>query len=118
MHREIPSVAEGASSLGCSDRHCLSVMCRLGDDSMAESTEEQTGNAETVRTATDLAMERLNARLDALESENRELRSANQGLWAQLHPVQEQPVVAEAQPVSDPNADYKMLADRLGIKEQ
>lgn len=118
MHREIPSVAEGASSLGCSDRHCLSVMCRLGDDSMAESNEEQTGTAESVKTATDLAMEKLNARLDALESENRELRSANQGLWAQLHPVKEQSVVAEAQPVSDPNADYKMLADRLGIKEQ
>lgn len=83
---------------------------------MAESDEGQT--TETVKTATDLAMEKLNARLDALESENRELRSANQGLWAQLHPVQEQPVIVKTQPVSDPDADYKMLADRLGIKEQ
>lgn len=85
---------------------------------MAESNEGQTETVETVKTVTDLAMEKLNARLDALESENRELRSANQGLWAQLHPVQEQPVIVETQPVADPNADYKMLADRLGIKEQ
>lgn len=88
------------------------------DDSMAESNEGQTETVDTVKTTTDLAVEKLTARLDALESENRELRTANQGLWAQLHPVQEQTVIVESQPASDPNADYKMLADRLGMKEQ
>ncbi|MBR2680897.1 MAG: hypothetical protein IKE23_09150 [Exiguobacterium sp.] len=48
---------------------------------MAEN-EPTTTPAEPIRTPTDLQIEKLNARLDALESENKELKTANQGLWA------------------------------------
>lgn len=70
---------------------------------------------EPIKSTTDLELERLSARLDALETENRELRSANQGLWAQLHPARDEPV--EAQPVQTENIAYNVLADKLGIKE-
>lgn len=69
-----------------------------------------------IKSATDLELERLSARLDALETENKELRSANQGLWAQLHPATDEPV--EVQPVRTENIAYNVLADKLGIKEQ
>lgn len=47
---------------------------------MAESETKE--NVEQVKTAADLAIEKLNARLDRLEAENRELRQANAGLYA------------------------------------
>ena len=75
-----------------------------------------------VRTATDLELEKLTARLDALESENKELRNANQGLWAQLHPVQDtrQTVSEMPQTVVMPSGDgdYKVLAEKIGLKEE
>lgn len=47
---------------------------------MAESEIKE--DVEQVKTAADLAIEKLSARLDRLEAENRELRQANAGLYA------------------------------------
>lgn len=89
---------------------------------MAETeTPKQT---EPVKTATDLQIEKLTARLDALESENKELKTANQGLWAQLHPVTDQP--AQSIPsagVQTPTAaqtptDYDVVCKKLGIQTE
>ena len=82
--------------------------------------DDETVKTETpIKSATDLELEKLTARLDALENENKELRSANQGLWAQLHPVQEQPVVTPTPAVeSDTDVSYKVLSDKLGFKEE
>lgn len=86
---------------------------------MADDNTEQVKVEEPIKSTTDLALEKLTARLDALETENKELRSANQGLWAQLHPVQEQPTVTTT-PVAESDADvsYKVLADKLGLKKE
>lgn len=71
-------------------------------------------NTEPIRTTMDIELEKLSARLDALETENRELRSANQGLWAQLHPVAE--TVESVQPVPEDGA-FRIVAERLGLEE-
>ena len=84
---------------------------------MAED-EGNTYVAEPVKTVTDLQIEKLNARLDALESENRELKSANQGLWAQLHPVQNPdpiPSVGVQTPTANGPTDYDTVVEQLGI---
>lgn len=76
-----------------------------------------TGTAETqpVKSTMDLELERLTARLDALESENRELRNANQGLWASLHPAQAEPeTVITNQPATD--GAYDAFASKIGLK--
>ena len=83
---------------------------------MADDQTPETIDA-PIKSATDLELEKLTARLDALESENRELRSANQGLWAQLHPVQEQPI-AENPIASAIDKDYAVLSEKLGLKEE
>lgn len=70
------------------------------------------------KTPTDLALERLSARLDALESENRELREANQGLWNALHTAPAEPVpTTEATP--EPKADeaFDSFNKIIGMKE-
>ena len=84
-----------------------------------ETTTETVKTEQPIKSATDLELEKLSARLDALETENKELRSANKGLWAQLHPVQEQPVVTTA-PTTESDADvsYKVLVDKLGLKKE
>lgn len=75
--------------------------------------------AEPIRTTTDLQIEKLNARLDALESENRELKSANQGLWAQLHPVQDAtapvPSAPSVQTTANGPTDFDIVVEQLGI---
>ena len=71
------------------------------------------GTVEPIKSTTDLALEKLTARLDALESENRELRNANQGLWASLHPVQDStPEPVKTQPAAD--GAYQAFAERMG----
>lgn len=113
MQSEAPTVAKGASLRGRSDAGSsprpLSRMAN-GEDMTEETVHEE----QPIKSAVDLDIERLSARLDALENENRELRSANQGLWAQLHPT-----VAEAmpEPVREDVA-FKTLADKLGISEE
>lgn len=77
--------------------------------------DEIPNETEVIKTPTDLALERLSARLDALESENRELRDANRGLWASLHPVPE-----DAPPVQEPErgADaFESFNKIIGMKE-
>ena len=73
---------------------------------------------EPIKTITDLQIEKLNARLDALESENRELKNANQGLWAQLHPVTDTATATlpDVQTtVSNGPSDYDIVVEQLGI---
>lgn len=87
---------------------------------MAENEPNPTPAAEPIRTPTDLQIEKLNARLDALESENKELKNANQGLWAQLHPVQNPdpiPSVGVQTPTANGPTDYEIVVEQLGIKE-
>lgn len=79
---------------------------------MADEIQNET---EVIKTPTDLALERLSARLDALESENRELREANRGLWASLHPVPE-----DAPPVQEPERGtdaFDSFNKIIGMKE-
>lgn len=81
-----------------------------------ENTAE-TGAAEVqpIKSTTDLEIEQLKSRLDALESENRELRNANQGLWASLHPVQESAAAVEAQQ-PDTDGAFDSFAAKIGLK--
>lgn len=85
-----------------------------------ETTTETVTTEQPIKSTTDLALEKLTARLDALETENKELRSANQGLWAQLHPIQEQPLQnVQDNTASQPQEDqaYELLKKKLGIEE-
>lgn len=71
---------------------------------MAES--ETTEDVEQVKTAADLAIEKLTARLDRLEAENRELRQANAGLYAaaQSQIVEDAAEVVPAEPPKEDTA--------------
>lgn len=74
-----------------------------------------------VKTTTDLAIERLTARLDALETENAELKQANKGLWAELHPVQpvaSQPAQGGETPAQTGPTDFDVVVKNLGLKEE
>lgn len=73
---------------------------------MAKS--ETTENVEQVKTAADLAIEKLNARLDRLEAENRELRQANAGLYAAAQ-SQIAEDTAEDAPAEQPKEDTAAL---------
>lgn len=74
-----------------------------------------TAQTQPIKSTTDLELEKLTARLDALESENRELRNANQGLWASLHPAQaETENVTVSQPATD--GAYDAFAEKMGWK--
>lgn len=91
---------------------------------MADNETQQTVTAETptpatepIRSPMDLQIEKLTARLDALENENRELRSANQGLWAQLHPVTETPAITPTVAEQPIDKDMQVLTETLGLKE-
>lgn len=81
---------------------------------MADETTTETVQTEPVRTVTDLRIDELTKRLDALESENRELRQANAELFAYQHPAAE---TAKVETVPKSNGDVKTFFDRLGIKE-
>lgn len=69
---------------------------------MAEEPQQQNEQQE-VRTAQDVRMDQLTARLDALEAENRKLREANASLYAMSNPVREDPSQQEVpqQPVPE-----------------
>ena len=61
---------------------------------MAE--EQSNEGQQEVKTAQDVRMDQLTARLDALEAENKKLREANASLYAMSNPVQEaQPQVVQ-----------------------
>ena len=81
----------------------------------AQPQTEQT-ETEEVHTEKDLQFEELTKRLDALEAQNRELKEANQGLWAQLHPASQ----AQTAPVPEKSgpSDVDYLFKSLGIKEE
>lgn len=84
---------------------------------------EPTPEAQPVRTAADLALEKLSERLDAMEAgykaQLKELQEANRSLWASAHPVVEQST--EPQPSSvgwdDKKAEAAFYA-ALGRKEE
>ena len=88
-------------------------------ESMAEN-EPVNDQDQPVKTTTDLAIEKMNARLDALEKENAELKAANRGLWAELHPVQPAPVQDAAQTPAQGNGptDYDIVAKNLGWNKE
>ena len=71
---------------------------------------------EEVHTEKDLQFEELTKRLDALEAQNRELKEANQGLWAQLHPAAQAQTPQEPEKAGPSDVDY--LYKSLGIKEE
>lgn len=54
---------------------------------MAEEPNKE--GQQEVKTAQDVRMDQLTARLDALEAENKKLREANASLYAMSNPVQE-----------------------------
>lgn len=87
-------------------------------DHMAEN--EPTTQQEQTKTAQDLQIEQLTARLDGLEQAYqdriKQLEDANRGLWAQLHPVQ--PTVSEPEPIAEQQNDRaeSALYNALGIK--
>lgn len=72
---------------------------------------------EPVRSETDLKLEALEARIAGIEEAHAkqiaELTEANRGLWAALHPVQ-QDAPAPAEPERG-TAAYTALADKLGL---
>lgn len=80
------------------------------NDSTGQDTEE-------IRTASDLRLEELTKRLDALEAENLELREANKGLWAAAHPAPSMMQQPESQ-VDDRSVSDKaveVLYTKLGV---
>ena len=81
----------------------------------AQPQTEQT-ETEEVHTERDLQFEELTKRLDALEAQNKELKEANQGLWAQLHPAAQAQTPQE--PVKAGPSDVDYLYKSLGIKEE
>lgn len=77
-----------------------------GQDTVKTAANTTVTTTATVKTATDLAVEQLTARLDALEKQNAELIDANKGLWAKLHPTEPQTIVKAEPPVqSEPPSD-------------
>lgn len=89
---------------------------------MAET--EPTQSEQETKTAADLQLEKLNARLDSIEASYqariKELEEANRGLWAQLHPAT-QPVAEPKAPVPEPPQEDKAeaaLFDALGISDK
>lgn len=84
---------------------------------MADASSEEnnvTTEQETIKTEADLRLEELSKRLDALETENRELREANKGLWAAAHPVGEQQDASATEEPSKTDVDY--VFEKLGVK--
>lgn len=79
---------------------------------MAEET-PTTAQAEEIKTTADLMIEKLTARLDALEARNSELQDANRGLWAQLHPVQTEPAPEPAPAVPEGPTDAEIVLKNL-----
>ena len=73
-----------------------------------QNIEGQTGAAE-IKTAQDVRMDQLVARLDALEAENKKLREANAGLYAMSNPV------IEAQPQEVLLADTPIKTEDLAL---
>lgn len=89
---------------------------------MAET--EPTQTEQETKTAADLQLEKLNARLDSLEASYqariKELEEANRGLWAQLHPVTETVTVTPEPVTEQPQEDKAEAAlfDALGMKKE
>ena len=83
-----------------------------------EMTAEDSTQTEPVRSETDLKLEALEARIAGIEEAHakqiEELTEANRGLWAALHPVQ-QDAPAPVEP-SRGEAAYQALADKLGLE--
>ena len=78
--------------------------------------EEQNGGqtgASEIKTAQDVRMDQLTARLDALEAENKKLREANAGLYALSNPVPE-PQAQQAQQVLP--ADVQIVTEDVALK--
>lgn len=89
----------------------------------ADDTDKATaGNAteEPVRSAADLRMEAMEKRMEEMErahaAQIAELTEANRGLWAALHPVEQEQT---AEPAPEPGATaYRVLADKLGLAKE
>lgn len=87
---------------------------------MAETEPTQTEHE--TKTAADLQIENLTARLDSLEqtyqARIKELEEANRGLWAQLHPVMQTVTEPEPQQVPREDGAETALYDALGMKKE
>lgn len=76
--------------------------------------EEQNGGqqgASEIKTAQDVRMDQLTARLDALEAENKKLRDANASLYAMSNPVQEAQPQQEVLP-----ANAQIVTEDIALK--
>ena len=76
--------------------------------------EEQNGGqtgASEIKTAQDVRMDQLTARLDALETENKKLREANAGLYALSNPVAEPQAQQQVLP-----ADTQIVTEDVALK--
>lgn len=85
-------------------------------------TEDKQDNE--IKTGTDLELEQLKARLDAMEASHQaevdELKKANRDLWAAAHPAANVTETREAEPAAPVWDDEKVLRSfnsALGIKE-
>lgn len=85
-------------------------------------TDDVTPTAEQPKSATDLAIEKLQERLDAMESsykqQNADLESANKSLWAAAHKVSVQDTVAEESRGFDYDKAEKAFFQTLGRKDE
>lgn len=84
-------------------------------------TDENTPTVEP-KTASDLAIEQLQQRLDAMESSYKqqisELEAANKSLWAAAHKAPEQGTVAEESRGFDYDKAEKAFFQTLGRKDE
>lgn len=81
--------------------------------------EEQNGGqqgAAEIKTAQDVRMDQLTARLDALEAENKKLREANASLYAMSNPVQDAQLQQAAQPQQTAQPQQNAPAEDVALK--
>lgn len=89
---------------------------------MKEGHGDNMTEEDTPKTPTDLLIEQLTQRLDTMEASHKaevdELKKANKGLWAQLHPVTADPEPAKPEPpVWDTEKAVEAFRREMGIKE-
>ena len=93
--------------------------CRHPSDTM---TDENTPTVEPPKSASDLAIEQLQQRLDAMESSYKqqisELEAANKSLWAAAHKAPEQDTEPESPRGFDFDKAEKAFFSTLGRKDE
>lgn len=117
MQSDDPTVSAGASATTFWPRACSHVrgLCAayMTKEFLNMAEEPNTEGQQEIKTAQDVRMDQLTARLDALEAENRKLREANASLYAMSNPVQEsQP----QQIVQMDDAPVQMTTEDVALK--